>query len=238
MLQLVLIRLPCNDAERFWARSGPSESHLAKRGGIRHCGVFIAKWGLTTAFFGERIIKELRCAGACVPVFWLPVCKLASLRMNQGLTPWHTLRETALPVQCTLTLCSWRSCCAFRVEEWGNFFHPGASLPDFSQVGLKHFLHFGRLWVDRLVSSRPAGWPSAWPAWWRSFCRTKRADTRFGKTNVALGVHPKISVSLYAPGESANGTGLWSSLYQLGCVLMFNHKYLFLRSLMFYFSCF
>lgn len=50
--------------------------------------------------FGERIIKEPRCAGARVPVFWLTLCKQAGPRMNQGwdagLTPWHTHRETAL----------------------------------------------------------------------------------------------------------------------------------------------
>lgn len=58
--------------------------------------------------FGERIIKEPRCAGACVPVFWLTLCKQASPRMNQrwdaGPTPWHTRTESApAAFSCTLT---------------------------------------------------------------------------------------------------------------------------------------
>lgn len=58
--------------------------------------------------FGERIIKEPRCAGARVPVFWLTLCKQAGPRMNQrwdaGPTPWHARTESApAAFLCTLT---------------------------------------------------------------------------------------------------------------------------------------
>lgn len=46
--------------------------------------------------FGERIIKELRCAGARVPVFWLTLCKQAGPRMNQGWGAGLTLDTLAV----------------------------------------------------------------------------------------------------------------------------------------------
>lgn len=64
--------------------------------------------------FGERIIKEPRCAGARVPVFWLTLCKQAGPRMNQrwdaGPTPWHAHRESVpAAFSCTLTILATRT---------------------------------------------------------------------------------------------------------------------------------
>lgn len=99
-LQLELLGLSCIDAEWFWASSGPTESHLAKRGGggeKKTHGCIYRKMRPHNTLFGERIIKEPRCAGARVPVFWLTLCKQAGPRMNQGWdagpTLWHTHRK-------------------------------------------------------------------------------------------------------------------------------------------------
>lgn len=74
----------------------PSQERRRRRKKTHRC--IYRKMRPHNTLFGERIIKERRCAGACVPVFWLTLCEQAGPRMNQewdaGLTRWHT--ETAL----------------------------------------------------------------------------------------------------------------------------------------------
>lgn len=116
--------------------------------------------------FGERIIKEPRCAGACVPVFWLTLCKQAGPRMNQGwdegLTPWHTHRETALAFHAhsplaheeTAVVSEWRNGAMFWVR------HPFCLTLGCGVVGGGSCFFFFcsyYIWEDRLDNSLLAG---------------------------------------------------------------------------------
>lgn len=53
------------------------------------------------------------------------------------------------------------------------------------------------VWGDRLEGQTAGCRSSAvWESQWRGFCKTKKADTHFGRANEALDIQPKISVSL------------------------------------------
>lgn len=139
--------------------------------------------------FGERIIKEPRCAGAGVPVFWLTLCEQAGPRMNQGwdagLTPWHTRRETELTSLADSPFAHVDT--TWRMGQYSEFVVPAV-----------WFWVAGGVWGDRL-ERQTAGYRSSavvWESLWRSFCKTKKADTHFGRANEALDTQPKISVSL------------------------------------------
>lgn len=158
------------------------------------------------ALFGERIIKERRCAGARVPVFWLTLCKQTGPGMNQGwgagLTPWHTHWETALAS---------RANSPFAHEDtaealvWKNGAMFWVCHPSCLTVGCRvifFFLYIYILIVETIgfqTASRP---PANWSSRWRSFCKTKKADTLFGRANGALDIHLKISVSLLSASST------------------------------------
>lgn len=130
-------RLPY--VEWFWASSGPLESHLTKKKRRRrkktHWCIY-RKMRPHNTLFGERIIMEPRCSGACVPVFWLTLSKQAGRGMNQGgdtgLTLWnrqpalsrHThplLTRTQLEEWCNVecvVLAVWRGAAGFHRGVW------------------------------------------------------------------------------------------------------------------------
>lgn len=95
--------------EWFWASSGPLESHQTKKKRRRrkktHWCIY-RKMRPHNTLFGERIIMEPRCSGACVPVFWFTLSKQAGPGMNQGgdtgLALWNTDRLHSLTIH---TLC-------------------------------------------------------------------------------------------------------------------------------------
>lgn len=89
---------------------------------------------------------------------------------------------------CRLTLCS-----------WGHYLKNGATfwVCWYCSLILGCRGNHRGVWRDR-PERQTAGCRSSavWESTWRSFCRTKKADTHFGRANEAFDIQPKISVSL------------------------------------------
>lgn len=208
-LQLALIRLPLHRRRVILGQErslGEPPSRERRRRKKTHWCIY-RKMRPHNTLFGERIIKEARCAGARVPVFWLTLCRHAGPRMNQGwdagITPWHTRRETAL-ASCahspfahedTAVASRWKNGAMFWVR------HPCClTLGCRVITGECFFLSlYLRRQIGHQAASRP---PAIWESRWRSFCKTKKADTLFGRANGALGIQLKISVSRLSASSS------------------------------------
>lgn len=158
--------------------------------------------------FGERIIQEPRCAGACVPVFWLTLWEQAGPKMNQGwdagLTPSHTRGEAAFALLADSPFAHVDT--TWRMRQYSEFI---GTTVWFWVAGVTTAVFEETDWRDRLQATGHLSVPETI---WRSFCKTKKADTHFGRANEAFDIQPKISVSLlsalltFGPsrGSSAN----------------------------------
>lgn len=128
--------------------------------------------------------------------------------MNQGwdagLTPWHTHRETALASHAhspfahedAAVVSGWKNGAMFWVCHLCCL-TLGCRVIRGEVVFF--FFSYLRRQIGYQAASRP---PAIWHSRWRSFCKTKKADTLFGRANGALGIHLKISVSLLSASST------------------------------------
>lgn len=164
--------------------------------------------------FGERIIKEPRCAGACVPVFWLTLWEQAGPRRNQGwdagLTPWHTRREASLADSPFAHVDT-----TWRMGQYSEFWWHCSLI-----LGCQG--NHGGVWRDRLERQTAGCRSSAvWESIWRSFCKTKKADTHFGRANEAFDIQPKISVSLLLALLTVGPSGCCRTHHRSICIILY-----------------